>query len=231
MRVARSTLSAWAVLACAAIPRLATAQTIPSPYSFIEERQEAGLFAGWAHAGTGRFGYGPKGGPLYGLRYAVDLAGPLSLEGSASIIDGTRDVVSPTRPEGDRVIGEAESLVTTIDARLRLQATGARTWHGLSPFLLFGAGVAFDLADRSITEAILDPDELFTFGTKFTAMAGPGVRWSVTRHLAVRGDLSLQLWQLKTPSGFGDPALGFQNVAESEWVSSVSFSASLLFRW
>jgi hypothetical protein len=231
MRAARSTLPVWAVLACAAISRPANAQTVPSPYAFVEERQEAGVFAGWANAGTGRFGYGPKGGPVFGVRYAVDLAGPLSLEGGVSVLDGKRDIVSPSRPEGDRVIGEAGVLLTTIDARLRLAATGARTWHGLTPFLVFGAGVAFDPEDPTIAEAILDPDELFRFGTKFTAMAGPGIRWSPTRHIALRGDIALQLWQLTTPEGFGDPTLGFANVAESEWVSSLSFSASLLFRW
>jgi hypothetical protein len=230
MLVARSTLLTCALAGCFVTPRLA-AQTIPSPYAFVEERQELGLFVGVADAGTGRFGFGPKGGPLYGLRYAVDLAGPLSLEGTASVIDGTRDVISPSRPEGDRKIGEADVLLTTIDARLRLAATGARTWHGLSPFILFGAGVAFDPAKHSISEALLDTDEIFDFGTKFTAMAGPGVRWSATRHLAVRGDMALSLWKLKTPSGFADPTLGILNVAEGEWVSSLSFSASFLFRW
>jgi hypothetical protein len=219
------------LLACVASARPAGAQTIPSPYAFVEERQEAGVFAGVANAGTGRWGYGPKGGTLFGVRYAVDLAGPLSLEGSVGIMDGTRDVVSPARPEGDRVIGEAEVLLTTIDARLRLSATGARTWHGLTPFLLFGAGVAFDPAKPSISEALLDPDELFDFGTKFTAMAGPGIRWSIARHLAFRSDLGLQLYQLKTPEGYGDPTLNLGPVAEGEWVSSWSFSASLLFRW
>jgi len=224
-------LGACAVLACFVAVGPAAAQTIPSPYAFVEERQEVGVFAGVANAGTGRFGFGPKGGLTYGVRYAVDLAGPLSLEGAVSFVDGTRDVVSPARPEGDRVIGEAEVLLTTIDVRLRLSATGARTWHGLTPFLLFGAGVAFDPAKASISEALLDPDELFDFGTKFTAMAGPGIRWSITRHLAVRSDLGLQLYQLKTPSGYGDPTLNLGPVAEGEWVSSLSYSASLLFRW
>jgi hypothetical protein len=224
-------LAACAVLACVAVPRPATAQTIPSPYAFIEERQEVGPFAGWANAGTGRFGFGPKGGPIFGVRYAVDLSGPLSLEGNVSFLDGTRDVISPARPEGDRVIGEADVLLTTIDARLRLSATGARTWHGLNPFLVFGAGVAFDPAKPSIAEALLDADELFNFGTKFTAMAGPGIRWSITRHIALRSDMALQLWQLKTPAGYGDPALNLGSVAEGEWVSSLSFTASLLFRW
>jgi hypothetical protein len=231
MRVARSSLAACAVVLCAAVPRPAAGQSIPSPYAFIEERQEIGLFAGWANAGTGRFGYGPKGGAVYGFRYAVDVSGPLSLEGSVGVMDGTRDVVSPSRPEGDRAIGEADVLLTTIDARLRLAAAGTRTWHGLSPFIVLGGGVAFDPAKPSLADGLLEADERFEFGTKFIGTAGPGVRWSLTRHLALRAELGLSIWQLKTPSGFGDPTLGLVDVAESEWVSSVSLAASFLFRW
>lgn len=231
MHCARSTLMACALLVSGAFPTLAGAQTIPSPYSFIEERQEATLFTGWVNAGTGRFGYGPKGGQVFGIRYGIDLSGPLSLEGSAGFFDGTRDVVSPSRPANNQVVGEARSLLTTVDARLRLSATGARTWHGLNPFLVFGAGVSFDPAKPSIADGLLEADEVFDFGTKFTAMAGPGVRWSATRNLAVRADMGLFLWQLKTPSGFGDPTLGLQNVAESEWVSALSFTAGFVFRW
>jgi len=231
MRVARSRLVACALVASAAVPRAAAAQTIPSPYAFVDEGQEVGAFAGWATAGAGRFGYGPKGGAVLGLRYAVDLTGPLSFEGAVGVMDGTRDVVTPTLPEGQGAIGEADIVLTTIEARLRFAATGARTWHGLSPFLVLGAGVAFAPERVSIADALLDPDERFKFGTKFIGTAGPGIRWSITRHLALRTDLGLAIWQLTTPQGFGDVTLGLLDVAESEWVSSTSFTASVLFRW
>jgi hypothetical protein len=207
------------------------AQSIPSPYAFVEERQEAAAFAGYVSATTGRFGFGPKGGPMYGVRYGVDLTGPISFEGGVGVLDGTRDVVSPSRPEGDRVIGESDVLLTMIDVRLRLTATGARTWHGLSPFLLVGGGVAFDPAKPSVADALLEPDEVFEFGTKFIGVVGPGVRWSLNRHLAVRVDAALHIWQLKTPEGFGDPLLALENVAESYWASGKSVSAAIHFRW
>jgi len=231
IRVLRSSFAAFVAVLCGVLPRPAAGQSIPSPYAFVEGRQEVGAVAGWMNAGTGRFGYGPKEGPVLGVRYAVDVSGPGSLEGSVTFMDGVRDVVSPTRPEGDGAIGEANVLLTMIDLRLRLTATGARTWHGLSPFIVLGAGVAFDPAKASVADALLDPDERFEFGTKFIGTAGPGVRWSINRHLALRTDLGLSIWQLKTPSGFGDPTLGLLNVAESEWVSSTQFTASFIFRW
>jgi hypothetical protein len=231
MRAACSTFMVAAALVGIACPRPASAQTIPSPYAFVEERQEISGFVGYMSASTGTFGFGPKGGIMYGARYGLDLSGPLSLEAMAGVVDGRRDVVSPSRPEGDRVIGEAETLLTVFDARLRLSATGARTWRGLTPFLLFGAGVAFDRGKASAADALLDTDEVFDFGTKFVAVAGPGVRWSISRSLAVRADATLTLWKITTPAGYGDQSLGLGSVAESEWANGLSFSAAVLFRW
>ncbi len=231
MRVACPTLVLALVVVGVASPRSASAQTIPSPYSFIEERQEIGLFAGYLSAGTGRFGFGPSGGRIIGARYGVELSGPLSIEGAVGLLTGTRDVVNPARPEGDRAIGEADVRMTMIDGRLRLSATGNRTWHGLSPFLVIGGGVAFDQGEEAAAEALLDRDEVYEFGTKFFATIGPGVRWFATRRFALRTDAAFSLWQLKTPAGFGDSTLGLVNVAESEWVSGLSVSATLLFRW
>jgi hypothetical protein len=169
---------------------------------------------------------------MVGARYGIDLSGPLSLEAVAGVVRGTRDIVNPARPEGDRVVGESDVMLTTIDARLRLSATGARTWHGLVPFLAFGGGVVFDTEDPSLTEkALLEADEVFELGTKFFGTVGPGIKWHVTRRLAVRTDLGLSLWKIDAPSGWGDPTLGLTAVAKSEWVSGLSLTGSILFRW
>lgn len=231
MRVACPTLVLAVVAVGVASPRPASAQTIPSPYSFIEERQEVGLFAGYMSAGTGRFGYGPSGGPIFGARYGVELSGPLSIELTVGALSGNRDVINPARAEGDRVIGEADVRLKMVDARLRLSATGNRTWHGLSPFLVLGGGVAYDSAGQSATDALLDADEVYKFGTKFFATIGPGVRWFATRRFALRTDAAFSLWQLKSPPGYGDPTLALENVAASEWASGLTVSATLLFRW
>jgi hypothetical protein len=169
---------------------------------------------------------------MFGGRYGLDLSGPLGLEVTGGIVRGTRDIVNPARPAGNRVIGQADVQLTVIDGRLRLSATGGRTWHGLSPSLAFGAGVVFDNADASVIEqTVLDEDELYEFGTRFFGIIGPAVRWHVTRRLAVRTDLGFSLWKLTTPAGFGDPNLGLGDVAESEWVSGLSLTGSVLFRW
>jgi hypothetical protein len=229
----RSTLWITLLVGAFAVPREAAPQSIPSPFAFVEERQEVGPYAGYLNAGTGRFGFGPKGGAVIGGRYGIDLSGPLALEVGAGFVSGTRDVVNPARPEGSRVIGEADVLLTTIDLRLRFGATGARTWHGLLPFLALGGGIVFDNEDPSLTETTaLDADEVFDMGTKFFGTVGPGIKWHVTRNLAVRTDLGFTLWKVDTPPGWGDPQYAIPSVPESgEWASGLSLTGSILFRW
>lgn len=231
MRPAFQILSALALGAVLLAPSMAVGQDLPSAYTFIETRQEAGLFGGYVSAATGRFGYGPPGGLMYGGRYALHLSGPLALEGVAGVINGTRDVINPARAEGDRVIGEGDVRLTTLDARLRLSATGDRAWHGLSPFLLFGGGVAFDVADAAEADAMLEERDVFEFGTSFFGTLGVGTRWFASERFVVRTDGTFSLWRLKTPPGFSDSDRAFTAVEDSEWVRGISISVSLLYRW
>jgi len=212
-------------------PAAARAQSIPSAYAFIETRQEVGVFAGYVNANTGRFGYGPSGGMMYGGRYAVRLSGPVALEGVGGLIKGTRDIINPSLPQDVWKIGEGDVMLTTVDARLRFTATGDRTWHGLSPFLVLGAGVAFDLGDTPAEDDLLEERDVFDFGTSFYGTLGLGTHLYVMDHLAVRTDGTFALWRLKTPPGFSDTDRPFTGVENREWVRSLGISVSLLYRW
>ncbi len=212
-------------------PRALTAQTVPSPYRFLEFRQEAGPFVGFMSPGTGRFGFGPGSGPAWGARYGIDISGPFGLEAVVTHSPTQRDIIDPGRVEGDQVVGEMSSHVVMIDGRLRFSLTGDRAWHGLSPFLFTGGGVAFDVAgDESDLELILS-DDRFKFGTTFVGILGSGLRWFPSERFLIRGDFSLSLWRLKTPRGFRDPARAFEGVGEKEWVSGPSFTLGASFRF
>jgi len=207
------------------------AQTIPSPFTYIEKRQEGGLFSGYRQAETGRFHLGPDGGLLLGGRYAVELTGPLALEGTVGFLSSTREIVNPARLPGDQVIGEADVLLTTIDARFRFSFVGNRTWHRLNPFLTFGGGIAMDVASPAPEEETLEPADVFDFGKSFFGTAGAGTRWFLSDSFALRLDGIFSLWNIDTPPGFSDPSRGFGNVDESQWMSGLSFSVTLLYRW
>ncbi|MGD8287046.1 MAG: hypothetical protein PVI31_00320 [Gemmatimonadota bacterium] len=232
MRPAFQMLSALAVGVMLAVPPGAAGQTVPSPFSFVERKQEVGPFFGYMNASTGRFGYAPSGGLWYGGRYALQLGtGPMSLEGVAGLVDGTRDIIDPNQPEGSRAVGEGDVQIATVQAGLRFSATGNRSWHALSPFLSIGAGVAFDLADTPQANALLEERDIYDFGTSFFGTLGLGSRLFLTEQLALRGDGTFSLWRVGTPPGFSDSDRPFEAVDDREWVRGLSGTITLMYRW
>ena len=213
------------------LPTPSSGQSIPSPFDYIEPRQEIGPFAGGVTAGTGRFDYGPSGGFTYGARYALELSGPLALEGVAGVVDGERKVVDPSRLEGQQVIGTSDSRIALVDAALRFTFTGRRSWHRLAPFISLGGGMAIDLQDESDLDQTLLPADVFDFGTSFHGTLGAGTRWFITDRIAARLDGVFSLWKIDTPPGFSEPERGFENVADGEWVAGQTVSVTLLYRW
>lgn len=218
-----------AAIAFLVVPPALTAQDVPSPYRFIENRQEAGVFVGWISPGTGRFGYGPGPGLLTGVRYGLGFGGPISIEFGFGAIPTTRDVVDPRRVAGNRVIGETDARIMVLDGRVRLSLTGSRTWHGLNPMLLAGGGIAWDAAPESDIERGLNEADRFDFGSSFIGQVGGLVRWFAAERIVVRGEALLNIWSLETPDGFRDPERSeeFGNVGVSEWASAGSVSVGI----
>lgn len=212
-------------------PHRALAQTISSPYRFLEARQEAGPFIGTMSPGTGRFGFGPAPGIAIGGRYGVNLGGPFGLEGVVTYLPTERAMIDPGRNEGDMDVGDTASDVVMIDGRLRFSLTGDRAWHDLAPFVLAGGGFAFDVSGDNLDQETLLPDDRVEFGTSFVGILGGGIRWFPGDRFLVRADGILFIWQLKTPIGFSDPERGFEGVDEKEWVSGPSFSLGLGIRF
>lgn len=213
------------------LPRGAPAQVIPSPFEFLEKRQEAGVFLGQMAPGVGRFGYGPKSSLALGARYGIHLSGPFGLEAVGTMLPTDRDLIDPGRDEGDRVIGDVPATLISLDGRLRFSLTGDRTWHGVAPFLFTGGGLVFDVAGDDEAEEDLLADDRFEFGTSFLGLLGGGLRWFPGDRLVVRFEGALSLWQLKSPRGFRDPEREFEGVEEKEWVSGPSFSVGIGFRF
>ena len=210
----------------------AAGQSIPSPYRFLERAQEVGPFAGSVSAATGRFGFGPSGGALFGVSYGVHLAGPVSLEGVIGTIQSERDIINPGRDEGDRIVGTTDALLSSVDARLRFSLVGHRAWHGINPHLIFGGGMVWDAKSSPVeAEESLDAADQFSFGRGFLGTLGTGMYWYLRDGIALRVDGQFTLWKLATPPGFSDPARDFEAVESSEWVRGLGLTISGIFRW
>ena len=108
-------------------PTTTHAQTIPSNYTYLEQKQETGPFIGYMTSQTGRFGYGPKGGSVLGVRWGIEAAGPISFEGVVGTVNGERDLINPGRDEGDRVVGQTNTLLTTVERDQPLHRLWRRT--------------------------------------------------------------------------------------------------------
>ena len=221
----------------AAMASPAGAQTIPSPYRFIEGRQEVSLISGYMPADPGIYDLGPRSGPVFGARYAIEAVGPIFFEGLLSYLPTNRAVIDPRRSRDDWSIGDTDVHLVMLDARFDFSLTGRRTWRRISPHVFLGGGLAVDLAAEGESEQELLPEDLFDFGTAFTANAGTGLRVSLTSKLILRADASMTLWRINTPGGFQDPAKrpatdGEQeNLQQREWVAGTGLTLSLGWRF
>lgn len=217
--------------ALAVLPVASAAQDVPSPYRYMEKGQEVSLYAGILDMDPGRFGFGPADQRFLGARYSVVVSNAFSLEGMATTSFGPRDVVNPARAEGDRVVEEAEMRLVLLEARLQFALTGRRTWHGLQPFTYLGGGISFDTLGDQDEDFLLEEQDRYEYGTRFTGAFGAGFRWALADRWLLRGDAGLLLYKLGYPTGWRDAERGFQGVPEEEWLSGTSLSLGLAWRF
>lgn len=168
---------------------------------------------------------------MVGVRYGLELSGPLSAEGVVSWIPTTRDVVDPSSLGGPRTVGSVDVQIFAMDVRFKLSLTGQRTWHNLNPFLFAGAGMAWDIAQADPVDLDLAEDDRFEFETAFLGVFGGGLRWFVKDPWIVRADVGLHLWKLDAPMGFRRVDRDFGDVGSSEWANATSISIALGYRF
>jgi len=207
------------------------AQTIRSPYRFIDQRHEAGLFVTGVSEVRGELDIGPGGGLAYGARYSIELGGPFALEASSFVLPTDRQVRVPSVTGVFTELGSVSSMVAGAEARVRFGLTGARTWNGLAPFLLLGGGVAGDLYGRRELEAELPDNVRFQFGPSFLGTLGGGTRWLPVSRVTVRLDAQLHLWKVGTPAAFLNRNEGLEPLPDQEWLGVPALSAGVSYRF
>lgn len=212
----------------------AAGQVIPSAYDFIESRQSFGMFVGSTNLDSGQLGLDPSSASTAGARWALDVGGTLSLEVNGTMFEAERDVLAPSRPENDQVLGQSDMTIVQFDVRLRLNLTGHRTWHGIQPFVSFGGGIAGEAAvDRTLEdEAVMPQDQRFDFGNRLTATLGTGVNFRLAERLYLRVDGLLTLGKMGTPTGWVtvevDPD---RNNPDGEWLAGQNLLIGATWRW
>ncbi len=207
------------------------AQSITSPYRFIEGRHEIGGYVAHVPGNRGTMELGPGDGVMVGARYGLDVGGPFTLEFGGFFLPTDRNVRAPNE-QGTAIedVGSASALVGGIDGRIRFTLTGPRTWHGLAPHVLAGGGAVGNLSGRIEEEAAFPSDVRFTFGPSFLGVLGAGSRYFVTDQIVVRFDAVAHFWKLGTPRSFlsvesDTPIVGDQ------WPAVGGFAVGLSWRF
>lgn len=225
----RTLAAALALGMGASAPAAAQVGHVParSPYTDLQYRQEATLFAGIFEAGTDRAGVAPQGGPMLGARYDLRLGGPVSLTSRLAYVSSERTVIDPRRPDGERVVDEASWPLYLVDVGIALNLTGWRSFHRLVPFVNGSIGIATDLKGGADVGA-------WKFGTPFALSLGAGIKWVPAGNLQARVDVANQLYQIKYPNSYfveasdGTAVLGPRD-GTSDWTSNLSITLGVSY--
>jgi len=212
-----------ALLAFAATAPNLLAQQITTPYRFIEETHSMGAFAGYLWTSRGGEGaeIGPHSAPLVGVRYNLRFGGPATGEASVSFAPTQRDIFRRVQTDEGFVVVPADRSVPVslliVDAGVRLDLTGPRTWNRLAPYALLTGGLATDLNRGTEAEDELEipDDQRFRFGPGLAVGAALGTNWFLTDRVSVRLEARNQIWRLTTPRGIA-PLLE----AETRWANN-----------
>ena len=237
----RSTFCVGALVAAALLANPVDGQQITSPYDFVETAQGIRAFGGYIFTDRGVIDTGPGSGAAFGLGYNIRVSGPFEFDAQATYFPTTRRVYDITASTDSATLAEdpmaglvelgtADLSLLLLDATLRFDITGPRTWYNLQPYAMIGAGGVFRLASDNTAEETLPTDvELrVRFKNGFTGHVGAGVEWHVARRFTVRADARDTLWKLHVPSGF------FQRgrlIDDEEWVQAANLSLGLVWRF
>ena len=230
MSVLRGSVSA-VLISVLMVGGRAAGQTITSPYRFIEESQSVGAFAGYVTTARGTVGLGPQNGAVVGLRYSIRLSGAFNAEAETAYFPSQRPVRDTSVVNGERAqVGEADLTLLVATAALRFNLTGPRTWHGLQPYVAFGAGGVLDLSGTSSADELVPADTRFDFGTSFAGLFGGGIELFPSERLSVRLDARNYLWKVKTPFPFLVGESGALT-PEDEWIQNGFITIGLAVRF
>lgn len=210
----------------------AKAQTIDSPYRFIEGRHEVGVFVSHVPGNRGTMELGPGGGLLTGARYGIDLGGPFTLEFTGFLLPTDRRVRTPNA-QGTAIedVDEANAFLGGIDGRLRFTLTGPRTWYRLAPHVVAGGGVIGNFSGRIEAEEEFPSEVRASFGPSFLGVLGAGTRYFLSENLALRVESTALFWKVGTPDAFLSLQESAGPIVTQQWPAVATWSAGLSWRF
>ncbi|HSH46232.1 MAG TPA: outer membrane beta-barrel protein, partial [Longimicrobiales bacterium] len=235
----RSIVAGLIAIVAMGLPETAESQQIGSPYDFVERSQGIRAFGGYVLTDRGTIDIGPGSAPGFGAGYNIRISGPFNFDAQATYLPTSRRVydistdtagISDDPRAGLVELGEADLDLLLLDATLRFDLTGPRTWYRLQPYAQIGAGGVFAVSSNESVEAGLpeDVDLRVRFENGFTGHVGAGVEWHPSEAFSIRADARDTLWKLHVPDGFFQPG---RSIDSEEWVQNLNVSLGLVVRF
>jgi hypothetical protein len=180
----------------AAIPAAAQVGHDPesSPYRDLEHNQELTWLFGYDRARHDPAGVAPRSAALTGLRYEINLTGPLDFSVDLTRSFSERTKLDPAKPLATRVVGTQAAPIYAADLALALDLTGRKSWKHLVPQLRGGLGV--------VSSSAKDDSSGFSFGTPFAFTFGGGLKFVPGGRLQLRADLTDRIFKLSYPDSY-----------------------------
>ena len=184
------------VAVLAAVPAVAQVGHDPesSPYRDLEHKHEITWLFGYLRARHDPAAVAPRSAAMAGVRYELNLAGPLALSADAVRSFSERTVLDPSAPSATREVGKQRTPVYAADVALALNVTGRKSWHDIVPQVRAGLGV--------VTSRAKDDSSGFSFGTPFAFTFGGGLKFVPGGRLQLRADVTDRVFKLSYPDSY-----------------------------
>lgn len=209
------------------------AQQLDSPYRFLEHNQAIGIYGGYLNAAEGRVGAGAHAAPMFGVNWGIRVSGAFAVGADVGISPTkrtVRDTAFVVEDSAFAALGEVDMTLLIAMANLRFDVTGARTWHGLQPFLLVGLGVSHDMSGTSELDLEQFQEARFSHGTSFAGQLGAGLEWFPSSRVSLNAAARNILWKLEVPEAFLLTERG-RTMPRSDWEQNFVVAAGLSFHF
>ena len=215
---------------------LAQQPTIDTPYRWIEQGMRFGVSPGYVMTSRGSLNIGPGSTPTAAARFRIRVSNPLTFEINTTYGNSNRYIVDPLADGGPAVVDTVSSGWLLAEAAVQFTFTGARTWHGIQPYLIFGGGGIFGLGEEvsPLEEELELEGFVYEIGSAPDFLAAGGVEWILSRTVGLSFEVRDHIWRLKAPEGFFSPEIlqiilesGAPAPSETEWTNNVEFSLSI----
>jgi hypothetical protein len=202
-----------------------------SPFHDLTSRQTLTVSAGRFGGNAAVAGVGWRAGTLGALRLDTRLAGPVDFSVSFGFAGSNRYRINTEQDTLTRKTGPYKQTLFLADLGIVLNVTGAKTWHGIAPYVGFGAGWILPSAAATDTGG-------YNAGSNFTFVPSLGTRIFFTRSLAVRLEVRDYFFRYEWPlryfypldrNGIALPPVLSSELKDKQWTHNVALTVGFVY--